>query len=113
MADGWLARKQKKRHERMAQLELVLLGIGVHGPSTMQELRAADFMRWAKQYWQDGYRQIMAANQEEWLRREAEAAHPPEHSPGCACWDCVLRSHGEAARHQAELAVRREGKAPW
>ena len=111
--DRWLARKQKERHDRMVQLELVLLRIIVHGPSTMHEPKTAEFVRWTAKHWQDAHRQIMAAEREEWLRREAEAAHPPEHSPGCACWACVLRLHSEAARHQAELVVRNGGKQPW
>jgi hypothetical protein len=111
--DRWLARKQKERHQRVAQLERVLLRINVHGPSSMHEPEAAPFVRWTRRYWQDAYQQIMAASREEWLCREAEAAHPPEHSPRCVCWDCVLRLHSDAARHQAELAVKREGKSPW
>ena len=111
--DHWLARKKKERHDRMVQLELVLLRIMVHGPSTMHEPTTAEFLRWTAKHWQDAHRQIMAAAHEERLRREAEAAHPPEHSPGCGCWECVLGLHGEAARHQAELAVRARGKEPW
>lgn len=33
---------------------------------------------------------------------ESEASH----ELGCACWDCLLRLHGEVARHQAEMLVR-------
>jgi hypothetical protein len=102
MTIGWLARRQKERRDRLAQLELVLLRITVHGPSTMHEPETAPFVRWTAKHWQDAHRQIMAA------------AGPPEHSPGCACWDCVLRSHGEAARQQAELAVRAQaGQEAW
>jgi hypothetical protein len=109
--DPWIRRHQKERYRRLLQLERVLLGIGVHGPSTMQEPDNAKFVQWAKVHWQHAYRQIMAAQQEGWLRLEREArAKPPAHAAGCACWDCVLRLHGGVARHQAEMKVRREGK---
>lgn len=111
ITDPWLARKQKERHQRMVQLERVLLGIAVHGPSTMHEPGTAPFVRWTKKNWQDAYRQIRTAAREEWLRRRAAAR---SHSPGCACWVCVLRLHGEAAKHRAELVVcASEGKEPW
>ena len=112
MDERWLARKKKERHERMVQLELVLLRLIVHGPSTLHEPTTAPFVRWTAKHWQDAHRQIMAAEREEWLRRQTEAA---PHSPGCACWDCVLRLHGEAARHQAMLAVRfrEDQETPW
>ena len=96
----------------MVQLELVLLRIMVHGPSTLHEPKTAEFVRWTAKHWQDAHRQIIAAEREEWLRRQAQVA--PPHHPSCACWDCVLRLHGEAAQHQARLRVAHSsGSDPW
>jgi hypothetical protein len=102
----WLQQKQRERHKRLVKLERILLGLIVHGPSVMHEADTARFIRWARDHWQDAYRQIRAVEREEYWRRQDAVNKPKAHKVGCACWDCVLGLHSEVAKHQAQMRAR-------
>jgi hypothetical protein len=110
--ESWIAEKEKERHKRLVQLERILLGLMVHGPSAIHEPDAARFIRWARDHWQDAYRQIRAAEREEYWRRQSAVNTPKVHKAGCACWDCLLGLHSEVATHQAEMQVRPPRRQP-
>jgi hypothetical protein len=107
-SDRWLAKHQAERQARVVALERVLLAICVHGPSSIYEPKNARFVRWAKKNWQHAYQQIVAAEREEWLRRQT----PKVHKAGCACWNCLLGLHSEVAKHQAKMQVRLVRRQP-
>jgi len=109
-ADEWLWAKQRVRQKRLVQLERILLGLIVHGPNVLHETANWEFFQWARRYWKQAYRQIVALEREEYWQRQAEAQRPASHPSDCACWDCVLRLQGEMLQHHARMKVEREAR---
>jgi hypothetical protein len=88
-------------------LEQLLVAIEIHGPSVLFERKHWQTLCWVKANYQLGYRQIIEALRTAGMERSdiVSAIQGEEHGLGCACWDCVLRLHGEVLRAQTERRI--------
>ncbi len=88
-------------------LEQLLVAIEFNGPAVLFERRHWATLRWVKENYQRGYRQIIEALRAAGMERSdiVSAIRGDEHGLGCACWDCVLGLHGEVLRAQVERRI--------
>jgi hypothetical protein len=88
-------------------LEHLLVAIEFDGPSVLFHHEHWQTLRWVKENYQLGYRKIIEALRTAGMERSdiVSAIQGEEHGLGCACWDCVLRLHGEVLRSQTERRI--------